>query len=115
LASIQARAQPRPAAAYLTLNDPLKEADRIRRAVQAGFVVRTRADADTAEARVNDVRKREAALASGAQYISTDYLWPDPRFPGGYQVRLPNGAAAICNPVRKPTACAGLAVAAAGR
>jgi hypothetical protein len=99
-----------PAAAYLTLNDPLKEADRIRKAVQAGFVVRTRADADTAEARVNDTRKREAALSSGAQYISTDYLWPDPRFPGGYQVRLPGGAATICNPVRAVKLCENLPV-----
>jgi hypothetical protein len=99
-----------PAAAYLTLNDPLTEGDRIRRAVQAGFVVRTRADADTAEARANDVRKRDAALASGAQYVSTDYLWPDPRFPGGYQVRLPNGAATICNPVRASKLCQNLPV-----
>jgi hypothetical protein len=104
-----------PAAAYLTLNDPLTEGDRIRKAVQAGFVVRTRADADTAEARINDTRKREAALASGAQYVSTDYLWPDKRFPGGYQVRLPNGAAAVCNPMRKPAACAGLPVEAVAR
>ncbi|MDB5453299.1 MAG: acid phosphatase, partial [Caulobacteraceae bacterium] len=35
-----------PAAAYLTLNDPLAEGDRIRAAVKAGFIVRTRADAD---------------------------------------------------------------------
>jgi hypothetical protein len=104
-----------PAAAYLTLNDPLTEGERIRRDVQAGFIVRTRADADTAEARVNDVRKREAALASGAQWVSTDYLWPDPRFPGGYQVRLPNGAATICNPVRAAKACAGLPVETAAR
>ena len=41
-----------------------------------------------------------AALAGGAQYVSTDYLWPDPRFATGYQVPLPQGAAATCNPVR---------------
>jgi hypothetical protein len=99
-----------PAAAYLTLNDPLTEGDRIRRDVQAGFIVRTRADADTAEARVNDTRKREAALASGAQWVSTDYLWPDPRFPGAYQVRLPNGAATICNPVRAAKLCQNMPV-----
>jgi hypothetical protein len=104
-----------PAAAYMTLNDPLTQGERIRKAVQAGFLVRTRADADTAEARVNDVRKREAALASGAQYVSTDYLWPDPRFPGGYRVRLPNGAATVCNPLRKADACAGLPVESASR
>lgn len=98
-----------PAAAYLTLNDPVADRDRIRRAVQAGFIVRTRADANTDEARTGSTARRDAALASGAQYVSTDYLWPDLRLPGGYQVRLPQGAAALCNPVRVANACGGLA------
>jgi hypothetical protein len=97
-----------PAAAYLTLNDPVKDADRIRRDVAAGFLVRTRADANTREARVNDTRPRDAALAGGAQFVSTDYLWPDPRFPGGYQVRKPGGMTARCNPVRRPAGCGDL-------
>lgn len=99
-----------PAAAYLTLNDPIADAARIRAAVRAGFIVRTRADSGTAEARANDTRRREAALASGAQFISTDYLWPEPRLNNGYQVRLPAGAAAACNPLRTGQRCAGLAV-----
>lgn len=99
-----------PAAAYLTLNDPIAEPDRIRRDVQAGFIVRTRADADTVEARANDTRRREAALASGAQWVSSDYMWPEPRLANGYQVRLPNGEATVCNPVRAAAKCAGLAV-----
>jgi hypothetical protein len=99
-----------PAAAYLTLNDPIKEGERIRKDVAAGFIVRTRADADTREARINDTSRREAALKSGAQWVSTDYLWPDARFPGGYQTRLGNGAATLCNPVRHPAACAGMPV-----
>jgi hypothetical protein len=94
-----------PAAAYLTLNDPIADGARIARDVAAGYLVRTRADADTKEARVNDTKPREAALASGAQYVSTDYLWPDPRFAGGYQARLPGGVVARCNPVRRPGAC----------
>lgn len=93
-----------PAAAYLTLNDPIGDGERIRRAVRAGFLVRTRADAETREARSNDTRRRDAALASGAQYVSTDYLWPEPRF-GDYQVVLPGVAA--CNPVRMPVDCSG--------
>jgi membrane-associated phospholipid phosphatase len=99
-----------PAAAYLTLNDPIADRERIRRAVEAGFIVRTRADANTEEARANSTARRDAALASGAQYVSTDYLWPDTRFPGGYQVRLSQGAAARCNPVRAAKSCGGLAV-----
>lgn len=94
-----------PAAAYLTLNDPVADADRIRRDVSAGFLVRTRADADTREARQADTRRRDAALASGAQYVSTDYLWPDPRFAGGYRVSLPVGVIARCNPVRRSAGC----------
>ncbi|MEZ0496421.1 phosphatidylinositol-specific phospholipase C1-like protein [Sphingomonas sp. IW22] len=94
-----------PAAAYLTLNDPIGDGARIARAVAAGFLVRTRADADTREARVNDTRRRDAALAVGAQYVSTDYLWPDPRFPGDYRVALLDGRIARCNPVRRPAGC----------
>ena len=95
-----------PAAAYLTLNDPVAEHVRIQAAVRAGFVVRTRADADTREARVADVSRRTAAFTSGAQYISTDYLWADPRFPT-YAVRLAGGVAANCNPVRAVDRCDG--------
>jgi len=96
-----------PAAAYLTLNDPVKDADRIARDVRAGFLVRTRADADTFEARRGDIGHRDLALRSGAQMVSTDYLWPDPRFAGGYTVRLPNHAASICNPMRTHGECGG--------
>ena len=97
-----------PAAAYLTLNDPIKDAEHIRRAVAAGFLVRTRADANTREARTNDTRPRDAALAGGAQFVSTDYLWADPRFAGGYRVTTPGGMVARCNPVRRPAGCGDL-------
>lgn len=98
-----------PAAAYITLNEPLQDAKRIRAAVEAGFIVRTRADADTLEAREGKTERRETALASGAQYVSTDYMQPDPRFPA-YSVRLPNGATTVCNPVRAQKQCGGRAV-----
>jgi hypothetical protein len=88
-----------PAAGYITLNEPQAQADRIRAAVKAGLIVRTRADADTWEARRNDRARQAAAFASGAQYVSTDYMAPDPRF-GPYDVRLPGGGAARPNPVR---------------
>lgn len=98
-----------PAAAYLTLNDPVGQQDRIRAAVRQGFIVRTRADADTVEARAADAGRRTAAFASGAQYVSTDYYWADPRFPA-YEARLPGAAAAACNPLRAAARCQGLAV-----
>lgn len=88
-------------AAYFTLNDPLKQFDRIKAAVKAGFIVRTRADAETVEARTNDLSRLEAALKSGAHYISTDYPTARVEF-SPYKVALPDGAAARTNPVTKP-------------
>lgn len=99
-----------PAAAYLTLNDPVGQAGRIAADVKAGFIVRTRADDNTWQARSNDVAHRAAALASGAQAVSTDYLWADPRFAGGFAVRLPGHVAARCNTLRTADRCAGLPV-----
>ena len=88
-----------PAAAYLTLNDPVAEQARIASAVVAGYIVRTRADADTREARSGDTRRREAAFRSGAQVISTDYPQPEPRF-GDYRVVFPERRFVRCNPPR---------------
>lgn len=82
-------------AAYFTLNDPIGQNETIRSAVEAGFIVRTRADADTVEARTNDITRREAALASGAQYVSTDYYVPRADF-SDYQVRLPGPGITRC-------------------
>ncbi|WP_332773426.1 phosphatidylinositol-specific phospholipase C1-like protein [Phenylobacterium sp.] len=89
-----------PAAAYITLNEPKDQADRIAAAVRAGLIVRTRADADTAEARTNDRSRQDAAFAAGAQYVSTDYMRPDPRF-GPYEAHLPEGGAARLSPASK--------------
>lgn len=88
-----------PAAGYITLNEPKEQAQRIRAAVKAGLIVRTRADADTWEARADDRARQAAAFASGAQYVSTDYMTPDPRV-GPYTAKLPGGGVARRNPVR---------------
>ena len=95
-----------PDAAVMVVNDPIGSADRIRDLVEAGFIVRTRADADTVQARTGDTSQRDAAFASGAHYVSTDYVWPDDRFATGYSVDLPGDAAARCNPVNAPRRCA---------
>ena len=97
-----------PAAGYITLNETA-DIHRIMTDVKAGFIVRTRADADTVEARSNDTHRRDAALASGAQYVSTDYRHPETRF-SGYQARLPGGAITVCNPIRAPERCAGIPI-----
>lgn len=88
-----------PAAGYITLNEPKEEQARITAAVKAGLIVRTRADADTWEARANDTSRQAAAFASGAQYVSTDYLTPDIRF-SPYTAKLPGGGAARLDPVQ---------------
>ena len=94
-----------PDAAVTIVNDPIGDADRIRSLVADGFLVRTRADADTVQARTGDTSQRDAALASGAHYVSTDYVWPDDRFGTDYVVDLPGDAAARCNPVSAPRWC----------
>ena len=91
-------------AAYFTMNDPLRDQAKIKHLVERGFLVRTRADADTREARLGDVTRRDAAFESGAQYISTDYYqsraeWSD------YSVVLPGGQDVRCNPVRAYDIC----------
>lgn len=93
-----------PHAAYFTINDPQKQAAEITAAVAAGMIVRTRADADTREARSGSTARREAALASGAQYVSTDYYYPRSEW-SNYSARLPGGDAVRCNPVSGAKSC----------
>ncbi len=93
-----------PEAAFMKRNDPLGNPGEIESLVEQGYMVRTRADADTVQARSGDTTQRDAALASGAHFISTDYPVPDPRF-SDYQVRLPGNGIARCNPV-SPGNCA---------
>jgi Phosphoinositide phospholipase C, Ca2+-dependent len=81
--------------------------------VRKGYMVRTRTDADTKEARTGETTRRDAALASGAQLLSTDYPPSEPSAWTNYSVSLPNGAVARCNPVNKPTECSDAALTSA--
>ncbi len=60
--------------AFMLFDNALTRGADIRDAVQKGNLVRTRADIDTADARKDDGARRNAALASGVQIVSTDYL-----------------------------------------
>jgi hypothetical protein len=73
--------------------------------VSKGYLVRTRTDADTKQARTNDTTRRDIALASGAQFLSTDYPASEPSQWTPYSVSLPGGAVARCNPVNGPPSC----------
>ena len=90
-----------PAAAWMEFNDPMANFDKIQDAVKAGYLVRTRADEPTENARANDGRMRDHALASGAQFISTDYAEPNLKF-SPYCVRFENHQVARVNPVNGP-------------
>jgi hypothetical protein len=106
-----------PDAAFIKLNDPTGAGlALIRDAVRRGYVVRTRADVDTREARAGDPRRRRQALASGAQWISTDYPAPGiaARFGSSYHVHLPNHRPARCNPVTATRRCRGARLDRAG-
>jgi hypothetical protein len=102
-----------PDAGFVKVNDPLSDPTLIRDLVLEGYIVRTRADAGLQEARDGDTTRRDIALASGAQFVSTDF--PDPStivsldptrpFDPTYEVELPEGGAARCNPVTAPDSC----------
>lgn len=91
-----------PEAAVLVINEPLRDAATIRQRVSEGYLVRTRADAETAEARAGDHSRFEAAQSSGAQVISTDYPLPDERLRTGYSVAFEGGGYSRRNPVTAP-------------
>ncbi len=96
-------AEQHPAAAVMIINNPLQNHDEIQRLVRDGYLVRTRADADTLEARRGETARRDKALSSGAQAVSTDYYLPENPFGTDYRVSLPRGVR--CNPVNTPPGC----------
>jgi len=85
-----------PLASFISVDDPVKDQARIAQDVTAGFIVKTRADADTREARDGKTERRDAAFASGAQIVATDFLMPDKKI-GDYQVVLADGRKAQCD------------------
>ncbi|MDQ2825959.1 MAG: phosphatidylinositol-specific phospholipase C1-like protein [Actinomycetota bacterium] len=84
-----------PLAAFMSVPDARLEGARIVGLVRSGYMVRTRADDSGVEARADDLSRATAALASGAQLVSTDFPAPAP---SGYVVAMP-GTPARCNPV----------------
>jgi hypothetical protein len=94
-----------PTAAFIKMNDVLGQFEKIKEYTEAGFLVRTRSDIPTREARSGDTARRDLALQSGAQFISTDYPEESP-FGSGYIVKLPNtDGVARCNPVSAEATC----------
>jgi hypothetical protein len=94
-----------PEAAWFNVNNALNDGERIESLVAAGYMVRTRADEETQQARDDDYTLQEAAFASGGQFVSTDYVVPNPDFGTDYQAQVPGGYVARCNPISAPEVC----------
>jgi hypothetical protein len=90
-----------PDAAFVKRNDPLDPA--IPDLVRKGYLVRTMTDGGWKAVQAGDTNKRDAALASGAQLLSTDYPF-DWKAASGFHVSF-GGPKARCNPVNAPKRC----------
>lgn len=89
----------RPEAAMMIINNA-KNAE-IPDLVKKGYIIRTRADSDTQEARANDHSNFEAACAEGAQIITTDYYQKSTHFKSDYFISFEGGQYFRANPVFK--------------
>ncbi|MDG6099925.1 hypothetical protein EXU34_20910 [Alteromonas sp. ZYF713] len=89
------------AAAIFIRNDPLKSQQEIQALVKEGFLVRTRADADLTATAESLEEQRDAAFASGAQFVSSDFYKQSPQsIHLGYSVSFENDRMKRINPVR---------------
>lgn len=94
------RSQPgNPYAAFLLLDNALVRKEEIQERVRQGYLVRARSDIETYEAKVNDHSLSDAAFASGAQVISTDFYKSGNTYGTDYVVKLPADGDMRCNPV----------------
>lgn len=80
-----------PSAAFRIINDPVADQEYIKELVQKGYLIRTRADAGTKEARNIDYARFNKAKQSGAQIITTDYYIPSKLFKSSFQVIFEDG------------------------
>jgi hypothetical protein len=92
-----------PDAAFTEENSGTKE--EIDALARQGYLIRTRTDDGTEEARNNDHTRADLVLSSGAQMLSTDYPSSEPSKWTGFFVGLPHGLIARCNPVTALPGC----------
>ncbi|MCC9043684.1 phosphatidylinositol-specific phospholipase C1-like protein [Myroides sp. M-43] len=86
---------------FLLLDNAIVRQEDIKEYVSKGYLVRTRSDIDTYEAKVNDDTRAKAAFSSGAQVISTDFFSKDHNpYRSGYFIELPDNLKQVrINPV----------------
>lgn len=75
-----------PEAAIHIMNNAKRDWKAIRFLIKKGYIIRTRADSDTEEARKNDKSSFNAALSSSAQIITTDYYQKSQFFKSDYKI-----------------------------
>jgi hypothetical protein len=92
-----------PDAAFIEVNDPTTDPNLIPSLVRRGYLVRTMTDSGPDGVQADDTRRRDAALASGAQILSTDYPF-DECAHSGYSVRFAVGIAR-CDPMVNTGVC----------
>jgi hypothetical protein len=91
-----------PDAAFVKRNEPRgANTAQIQDLVRRGYLVRTRADLPLETVKAGDLSLLDAALASGAQVISTDFptTGMSARHDTDYVGELPGGGIARCNPI----------------
>jgi hypothetical protein len=91
-----------PTAGFRINNNAVKDEAYIRDLFKKGYMIRTRADSDTKEARTDDYSTFKKAKASGAQVISTDYYQPSNFFKSAYKVAFEGNNFVRANPVNNP-------------
>lgn len=88
----------RAEAAFVKRNSATPDKTNIRELIKKGYIIRTRADEETWQARNNDYTDFNNALESGAQIISTDFYKADERF-STFHVQFKNKEAGRANPI----------------
>lgn len=91
-----------PDAAFVKVNNAASS--EIPALVRKGYLVRTMTDGGAKAVRAGETQRRDQAIASGAQILSTDYPFDWKAEGSGYSVSL-GGLKARCNPVNAPKPC----------
>jgi hypothetical protein len=91
-----------PLASVISFINPETQQERLQNASSTGFMIRTRPDSDTIEAREGNYSRFELALSSGAHFITTDFPGNDREI--DYSIWLPEGPV-MCNPHTAPAHC----------
>ncbi len=86
-------------AAFILRDNAIVRQKEIQDLVKKGFMVRTRSDIETYEAKVNDFTRYKAAFSSGAQIISTDFFRLGNTYGTPYFVQPPQGKDYLNNPL----------------